>query len=104
MASTRRSEAKAATRARVLEAARVGFSTLGYERTTIRDIAHMAEMSTGAVFANFSDKEALYRELFGHALVSPEIGAGLLNVVRRAMDGGFDREMAAGLIAKFEES
>lgn len=104
-----RAVAKAATRARVLEAARVGFNTLGYERTTIRDIARMAGMSTGAVFANFTDKAALYAALYGHAPVSPEIGAGLLSVVRQALASGealygVDVERARALVANFEEA
>ena len=40
----------------VLAAARQLFSESGYEGATIRDIAAAAGMSTGAVFANFTDK------------------------------------------------
>ena len=39
------------------------FSEEGYEGATIRDIAAAAGMSTGAVFANFSDKSDLFREI-----------------------------------------
>jgi hypothetical protein len=109
MASTLRKEAKAATRAKVLDAAGVAFRTLGYERSTIRDIAHMAEMSTGAVFASFKDKADLYRAVFGHPPVSPEIGAGLASVIRGALASGetlygVDVERARGLIAKLDEA
>lgn len=60
---TRRALAKQQTRAKVLSAARRLFSEQGYEGATIRDIAAAAGMSTGAVFANFSDKSDLFREI-----------------------------------------
>jgi AcrR family transcriptional regulator len=60
---TRRALAKQQTRAKVLAAARRLFSEHGYEGATIRDIAAAAGMSTGAVFANFSDKSDLFREI-----------------------------------------
>jgi AcrR family transcriptional regulator len=60
---TRRAIAKQQTRGKVLAAARRLFSEQGYEGATIRDIATAAGMSTGAVFANFSDKSDLFREI-----------------------------------------
>src|SRR5512147_2966019 len=60
---TRRAIAKQQTRAKVLAAARRLFSEEGYEGATIRDIAAAAGMSTGAVFANFTDKSDLFREI-----------------------------------------
>ncbi len=51
------------TREAVLAAARRLFSEAGYEGATIRDIAAEAGMSTGAVFANFTDKSDLFREI-----------------------------------------
>ena len=62
-APTRRALAKQATRQKVLTAARHLFSEQGYEGATIRDIAAPAGMSTGAVFANFTDKSDLFREI-----------------------------------------
>lgn len=62
-APTRRALAKQATRQKVLTAARHLFSEQGYEGATIRDIAAAAGMSTGAVFANFTDKSDLFREI-----------------------------------------
>ncbi len=62
-APTRRALAKQQTRAKVLAAARRLFSEQGYEGATIRDIASEAGMSTGAVFANFTDKSDLFREI-----------------------------------------
>src|SRR5436190_413215 len=62
-APTRRALAKQQTRLKVLAAARKLFSDEGYEGATIRDIAAAAGMSTGAVFANFTDKSDLFREI-----------------------------------------
>jgi AcrR family transcriptional regulator len=67
---TRRALAKQQTRAKVLAAARRLFSEHGYEGATIRDIAAAAGMSTGAVFANFSDKSDLFREIMATDMAS----------------------------------
>jgi AcrR family transcriptional regulator len=60
---TRRALAKLRTRQRLLGAARRLFITRGYEAATIRDIASEADLSTGAVFASFSDKADLFNEV-----------------------------------------
>jgi AcrR family transcriptional regulator len=60
---TRRAMAKQRTRQRLLSAARRLFTSRGYEAATIRDIAAEAELSTGAVFASFSDKADLFNEV-----------------------------------------
>ena len=57
---TRRALAKQRTREKLLEAARRLFTERGYEAATVRDIAAAAELSTGAVFASFSDKADLF--------------------------------------------
>src|SRR5689334_17963114 len=69
-APTRRALAKQQTRVKVLSAARQLFSEQGYEGATIRDIAAAAGMSTGAVFANFTDKSDLFREIMTEDLTS----------------------------------
>lgn len=60
---TRRAQAKLQTRDKVLAAAKRLFIDRGYEAATIRDIAQEAGMSTGAVFANFTDKNHLFHEV-----------------------------------------
>jgi AcrR family transcriptional regulator len=55
-----RAQSKLKTRKRVLEAARRLFMERGYDPATIRDIAADAGLSTGAVFASFSDKTDLF--------------------------------------------
>ena len=57
---TRRAMAKQRTRQRLLSAARRLFTTRGYDAATIRDIAAEADLSTGAVFASFTDKADLF--------------------------------------------
>lgn len=71
---TRRAMAKQQTRQKVLEAAREMFIERGYEGATIRDIARAAGMSTGAVFASFTDKPELFDAILGEdfaALLDP---------------------------------
>lgn len=75
---TRRAMAKQQTREKVLQAAREMFVERGYEGATIRDIARAAGMSTGAVFASFTDKPELF-----DAILSEDFGA-LLDPMRDA--------------------
>ena len=51
-----RKSQKAATRQRVLAAARELFDTQGYQGTTIREIARHAGVSVGSVFTTFASK------------------------------------------------
>lgn len=80
-AGNRRKVQKAATREKVLSAARVVFAG-GYEQATIRGIASAADVSTGAIFASFPDKAALYKAVYGFPPISPETGAVLLRALR----------------------
>ena len=63
--TTRRALAKQRTREKILAAAKALFTERGYEGATIRDIAAGAGMSTGAVFASFTDKSDLFTEIVG---------------------------------------
>ena len=60
MPLTRRALAKQRTRMKLLDAARELFADRGYEAATVRDIAAAANLSTGAVFASFTDKADLF--------------------------------------------
>src|SRR5271170_5100587 len=60
---TQRAMAKQRTREKILAAGKALFTERGYERATVRDIASAAGMSTGAVFASFSDKSHLFNEI-----------------------------------------
>lgn len=61
----RRELAKAASRARVIDAAREAFTGAGYAQSTMREIAAMAGLSTGAIFNSFNSKEELWTAVFG---------------------------------------
>ena len=58
-----RALAKQRTREKILASAKALFAERGYEAATIRDIAKQAGMSTGAVFASFTDKSDLFTEI-----------------------------------------
>ncbi len=58
-----RALAKQRTREKIIGAAKELFAERGYEGATIRDIAKAAGMSTGAVFASFTDKSDLFTEI-----------------------------------------
>lgn len=63
----RRVAAKAATRAKIIAAARKLWAEPGtYETQGIREIAAEMGMSTGAVFANFKTKAGVWREAMGY--------------------------------------
>ncbi len=61
----RRQQAKATSRAKVLDAARKAFTTVGYAQATMRDIAALAGLTTGAIFNSFDSKDALWTAVFG---------------------------------------
>lgn len=65
MGATKRLEKQAATRASLLLAAQLLFKERGYEAVTLREIAAAAKRSTGSVFANYADKEALFEAAVG---------------------------------------
>jgi AcrR family transcriptional regulator len=58
-----RAVAKQRTREKIVAAARTLFAERGYDGATIRDIAKAAGMSTGAVFASFTDKSDLFTDI-----------------------------------------
>lgn len=60
-----RAAAKALTRGKVLLSAKAVFEARGFSAATVRDIAANANLSTGAIFAHFSGKEALFTAAMG---------------------------------------
>jgi AcrR family transcriptional regulator len=93
-APTRRAIAKQQTRSRVLAAARKLFAEHGYERATIRDIAAAAQMSTGAVFANFADKSDLF-----HEIMRTDVGKVRADMLKVAAEG---HDLPDALVRMFE--
>lgn len=51
------------TRQRILAAARECFSKYGYSKTTNKDIAQAADITTGAIYHYFESKQALFAEV-----------------------------------------
>jgi len=68
---------------------------LGYDGATIRDIARRAGMSTGAVFANFTDKTDLFEAIY------VEDAESLLEVMRDAATAASDAGVQGRLSALF---
>src|SRR5690606_25229820 len=59
-----RVQQKAATRARILKAARLALQQNGYEATNIRQLAKDAGVATGTVLLHFKDKLDLLHSAF----------------------------------------
>jgi AcrR family transcriptional regulator len=78
--SSRRAGAKQLTRRRLITAAKQLAGERGYEAATLRDVAALAGLSTGAVFANFTDKADLFRAAIA------EDDVGLAALMRRAAE------------------
>ncbi|WP_051257168.1 TetR/AcrR family transcriptional regulator [Brevundimonas aveniformis] len=91
----RRQQAKARTRIKVMQAARELFGELGYDGATIRDIAKRAGMSTGAVFANFTDKTDLFEAIY------TEDAETMMDVMRDAVGADATASVSKRLSALF---
>lgn len=99
---TRRQASKIRTADKVLEAARHHFSTVGWEKGTIRAIAKRAGMSTGSVFASYENKALLYRAAMGHDPITPEEGARAIAELKKAL--GEDSTAYADAILRIFEN
>jgi AcrR family transcriptional regulator len=71
----------ALTRDAVLEAARSLFVDRGFADTSVEDIAKLANVSKGAVYHHFSDKQAIFTQLFRDSLAG-----GLVTVANAIAD------------------
>ena len=91
----RRQQAKARTRIKVMQAARELFGELGYDGATIRDIAKRAGMSTGAVFANVTDKTDLFEAIY------TEDAETMMDVMRDAVGADATASVSKRLSALF---
>ena len=69
---------RARTRAKLLEAARALIRENGFERTTLRDVARRAGMTSGAIYGNFKNRDELFIALGQTywAPISPRIEPG----------------------------
>ncbi len=97
-----RSEAKARTRARLLESAAQVVARRGFAGASLEEIAESAGYSTGAVYANFENKEQLFMEL-----VAARRTRGLarrVELLRQAVEEGGDADPLQALAAFFVEA
>lgn len=62
----RREAQKAETIATIKAVAKIMFDAYGYDFTTVRRIADSARMSTGALFAHWTGKPALWTDVMGY--------------------------------------
>ncbi|MGA0602684.1 TetR/AcrR family transcriptional regulator [Caulobacter sp. KR2-114] len=93
---TQRALAKQRTREKILASAKSLFTEKGYEGATIRDIAAAAGMSTGAVFASFTDKSDLFNEIIGadrdnlfEVMRNEAVGANAEDALNAMFDAGY---------------
>jgi AcrR family transcriptional regulator len=81
------------SRAQILRAALKLFSKQGYRATSIRDIARVARVSTGAVYHQFPDKETIFNLLldeYWKVLASPDYP-----FLRALTSGAFPNDLEA---------
>jgi AcrR family transcriptional regulator len=82
-----RAASKIKTRARVLASAKALFEADGFSAATVRDIAAHASLSTGAIFASFSGKEALFTAAMGKPAPTPamiDASSDMVDALRQA--------------------
>jgi TetR/AcrR family transcriptional repressor of nem operon len=75
---------KAATRSRILTAARQVFALKGFDATSINDVMQASGMTRGAFYAHFESKAALYREVMD-ATSEAETSVDLLTRLERIL-------------------
>ena len=96
-----RAAGKARSRQSLLDAAKRLFMERGYEGATVREIAAAAGLSTGAVFASFSDKSDLFNEVLlvdleeqvAQMRSAAEGGGSTLERLTRLLDAGYERQL-----------
>lgn len=94
---TGRREAKEATRARILEAAKEQLESLGFEHTNIRGVAKAAGVATGTVLLHFTDKRDLL-----HAAVFEDLQETWTTAKAASKDRPLRRELSSLVTSFFE--
>lgn len=79
-----RAQSKERNRLKILESAMTLFRERGFEAATLRDIARGAGLSTGALFANFADKNEIF------LTVVEEENSRVIRVMQDARDTSLD--------------
>ena len=89
-----RAEQRRRTEARILEAATQVFFSAGYDRTTIRAVASVAEVDAGLVMHYFGSKQELYRRVIEAAPV-PELSGTPEEAAEQILGGVAERLASA---------
>src|SRR5271155_3424652 len=94
-AITSRAARRAASQARILDAAREEFGDRGFEATTVRDIAHRARVDPSLVLQHYGSKSALFTAAIQLPTGEPEEAADHLAEVLKVRAAALPPEMRA---------
>ncbi|MBS1906550.1 MAG: TetR family transcriptional regulator [Actinobacteria bacterium] len=90
---TRQDRRKAATRAKILEAAERLFGERGYTQTSIEDIAELADVAVRTIYMHFPTKAAImlaafdaWVDVFVEAVLQRPVDEPVVETVRAALD------------------
>lgn len=89
-------DAGAARRAAILEAAKAVFLRYGFKKTSMDDLARAAGLSRQGLYLHFNTKEALFKAAVIHLVEAARAAA------REALAGDGDLHLEARLLAAFE--
>lgn len=92
---TTRAARRAASQARILDAARQEFGDRGFEATTVRDIAHRAGVDPSLVLQHYGSKSALFTAAIQLPAGEPEEAADHLAEVLKVRAAALPPEMRA---------
>jgi AcrR family transcriptional regulator len=92
---TSRAARRAASQARILDAARQEFGDRGFEATTVRSIAHRAGVDPSLVLQHYGSKSALFTAAIHLPPGEPEEAADHLNDVLKVRATALPPEMRA---------
>ena len=98
MSRLTRTESRAATRARLLDAAAAAFTRDGYAAASLDRIAEEAGFSKGAIYSNFAGKEDLF------LAVMAEHGTRSLDTLLAALDRAANASAAIDAVAAWADA
>jgi AcrR family transcriptional regulator len=94
MADARQTPVRARRRAAILSSAERLFTHYGFEKTTVADIAHAAQIGVGSVYLEFDSKETIARGLaevaHGKVFEAMERAAAASGSFAKRLRGAFD--------------
>ena len=97
--TSRRERYAALTRAAIVDAARLLFVERGFDETSVDDIADGAEVSKGAIYHHFKDKQEIFVDVYREA--TKGVTESVVKVMADAKPGSWQRiEAAASAVVK----